>query len=222
MEKDIKTVGDVVSGAAGDAPATFRLLWRNAGLQAVRNAGGARLKRLAASLLEGKCAWQKLTEERLSALSAPKEGEPPMEAADALNLRTDLLAFDEDVMKANTAQRDKLRSAHDTCNVAIGSPAAEQCPGLRAALVAALSADYALAFRNSGWAKDHIKAKILMGAPCRLLGSGADAYKVNFDVKANGAMVPSATKTTKDASQSAFSMMFPAMGTGLKLSLRVS
>ena len=198
VDKDIKAIGEVVSGSFGDVPATYRIMLREAGLAAVRSASIVQLRVLADSLLHragDDYTFAMKAEERLVA--------------------DDLERFYRKVQAADTKARAKLQQARDACGDVPANGDASQCATLRAALESSLSVAYSRAFRHTGWAKGSPKADALLASPCPLLGKAGDP-KAEFSAKSD-ALVPSATKATKDATQTIFDMVFPSVGISMKL-----
>jgi hypothetical protein len=206
-EKDIKAISEVVSGSFGDVPATYRVMLREAGMQAVRGASAPQLQSFARTMLGDGCARKGQVAGGSGEALAPKKDEDP--AAAAL-----LSKFYTDVEAADAAARAKLRVALDACPAA--AHAAADCPLLREAVAASLSSAYSVSFRHNGWAKGSPEAEALATSPCPLLGSAGDP-KADFAAKSE-ALIASATKSTKDATQTIFDMWFPGTGTLLKLS----
>ena len=160
-----------------------------------------------------KCALDEIDSQKLAKLYGPEHGQPQLSNYES----EDLLNFYNGLKESLKHQGAELNKALSSCT---GEKSNEKsaCPELRAALVAAVSADYSLAFRFSGWTKDHAKAKVLMALPCRLLGTTVDdgsMAKLGASTKVGN--VQGATKTAKDAAQTVFSMTLPLMNTGMKL-----
>ena len=210
VDKDIKAIGEVVSGSFGDVPATYRIMLREAGLAAVRSASIVQLRVLADSLLhragdDYTCAWKR---------PEAVESQVAMKAEERL-VADDLERFYRKVQAADTKARAKLQQARDACGDVPANGDASQCATLRAALESSLSVAYSRAFRHTGWAKGSPKADALLASPCPLLGKAGDP-KAEFSAKSD-ALVPSATKATKDATQTIFDMVFPSVGISMKL-----